>query len=179
MALGPKAMGEAIIANLKTKTGKDLSEWRAELERRGVSEPAEGRKVLKALGLGQFQAVTVIERHFTTDAYADERRLVNQHFERFPEQRALYDAAVTGLVATQAVPQPCRGYLPVYRDRKIIVSFKPTSRGLYAALTLTNRARWPAAVPHRLSLGGSARLKDGVYLTTRRDVTRLLGELTT
>ncbi|MCA3016835.1 MAG: transposase, partial [Myxococcaceae bacterium] len=60
MALGPKAMGEAIVANLKAKSGKDLAQWRAELERAGVSEPAAARQFLRERGLGRFQAVTVV-----------------------------------------------------------------------------------------------------------------------
>lgn len=177
MALGPKAMGEAIVANLKNKTGKNLDQWRAELEGRGVTDPATARLLLKELGLGQFQALVVAERHFSMDQYADERRLVNEQFERFPEQRPLYDAAITELVAVGCTPQPCRGYLPVYRDRKIVVSFKPTARGLYAALNLVNRSKWPRKVIHRLSLGGSARLKDGVYLASLAEAKRLRHEV--
>lgn len=174
MALGPKAMGEAIVANLKAKSGKDLAQWRAELERAGVSEPATARQYLRDRGLGRFQAVTVVERHFAGDPYADARRLVEAQFERFPTQRRLYDRVVTELGAT-ARAQPCRSYLPIYRDGRIVVSLKPTARGLYAALNL--RTTWPGRVAHKVSLGGSARLKDGVYLSTFADVKRLLGEL--
>lgn len=177
MALGPKAMGEAIVANLKTKTGKNLDQWQAELQKRGVTEPVAARQVLKELGLGQFQALVVAERHFSADQYADEGRLANEHFERFPEQLPLYDAAISELMAHGCTPQPCRGYLPVYRDRKIVVSFKPTARGLYAALNLVNRSKWPRRVVHKLSLGGSARLKDGVYLASRAEAKRLIQEL--
>jgi hypothetical protein len=177
MALGPKAMGEAIIANLKAKTGKTLSQWEAELERAAITDPAAARQFLKDLGLGQFQAVAVVEHHFSLDLYADERRLVNDHFERFPEQRALYEEALESLVAKDFKPQPCRSYLPVYFGGKIAVSFKPTKRGLYAALNLANPSKWPDRVAHKLSLGGSARLKDGVYLSARPTVKRLISEL--
>jgi hypothetical protein len=177
MALGPKAMGEAIIANLEAKTGKDLSQWEAELERAGITDPAPARQRLKDLGLGQFQAVAVVEHHFSLDRYADARRLVNDQFERFPEQRALYEEAITTLVAKNFKPQPCRSYLPVYSGGKICISFKPTARGLYAALNLGNPSKWPDRVTHKLSLGGSARLKDGVYVSARSTVKRLLTEL--
>lgn len=178
MALGPKAMGEAIVANLKAKSGKDLAQWRAELERAGFSDPAAARQYLRHRGLGQFQAVTVVERHFAEDPYADARRIVEAQFERFPTQRPLYERVVIGLGAS-ATPQPCRGYLPLYRAGRIVVSLKPTARGLYAALNLVHRAKWPGRVAHKLSLGGSARLKDGVYLSTIADAKRLLGELET
>ncbi len=176
MALGPKAMGEAIIANLEAKSGKDLAGWRAELARRGATDPVAAKQLLRDLGLGQFQAVAVVERHFATDEYADERRLVDAQFARFPEQRRLYEAVVAGLPSS-CTPQPCRGYLPVYRDRKILVSFKSTARGLYAALNLKRPSAWPTRVAHKASLGGSARLADGVYLATLEEVKRLLVEL--
>ena len=177
MALGPKAMGEAIIANLKTKTGKNLGQWEAELERAGITDPASARQRLKDLGLGQFQALTVVEHHFSLDRYADTRRLVHDQFERFPEQRALYDEALDQLAAKNFKPRPCRSYLPVYSGGKIAISFKPTTRGLYAALNLANPSKWPDRVAHKLSLGGSARLKDGVYVSARSTVKRLLSEL--
>jgi hypothetical protein len=177
MALGPKAMGEAIVANLKTKTGKDLAAWRAELKRQGISDQQAAKQWLRDQGLGHFQAVTVTERHFSNDQYADERKLVHSLFERFPEQYALYEAAVRGLSANRCKPQPCRGYVPLYRDGKIVVSFKPTARGLYAALNLTNHAQWPASIAHKPSLGGSTRLKHGVYLSKHAEVKQLLREL--
>jgi hypothetical protein len=114
MALGPKAMGDAIIANLKAKTGRDLRQWQAELAH--ITDPAAARARLVDLGLGRFQALAVVERAFAIDEYADERRLVDDHFTRFPEQRALYDEAVRQLVAKELKPQPCRTYLPIYRD---------------------------------------------------------------
>jgi hypothetical protein len=178
MALGPKAMGEAIVSNLKAKTGKDLASWRAELEHRSVTDPVAAKQLLKELGLGHFQAVVVVERHFSADQYADERRLVSDLFERFPQQLALYEGAVAHLTARKCTPQPCRGYLPVYLGSTILISFKPTARGLYAALNLPDRSLWPTRVAHKPSLGGSARLKDGVYLSTRADVKRLLDGLT-
>lgn len=164
MALGPKAMGEAIVANLKAKTGKDLGQWLEVLRASGITDPLRAREHLRAAGLGPFQAVAVVERAFAEDPYADARRLIDDHFARFPEQRALYDAAVARLGAAGLSPQPCRGYLPVYREGKIAISFKATARGLYAALNLRHPSRWPGRVAHKPSLGGSARLKDGVYL---------------
>lgn len=177
MALGPKAMGDAIIANLKAKTGKSLDQWEAELNRLGITDPTAARQRLKDLGLGQFQAVAVVEHYFSLDPYADERRLVNDHFERFPQQRALYDEAVSQLVPRGFSVQPCQAYLPIYLGGKIAVSFKPTARGLYAALNLATPSNWPERVAHKPSLGGTARLSDGVYVADRSMVNRLLREL--
>jgi hypothetical protein len=176
MALGPKAMGEAIIANLKSKTGRDLDAWQSELRAAGISDPDRARRHLKELGLGQFQAATVVEHHFGTTAYGDDDLLVDDQFARFPEQRPLYDRAVTAL-GHGFTPKPCRSYLPVYRDGRIAVSFTPTKNGLYAALTLPDPEAWPDRVAHKPSLGGSTRLKDGVYLADTAAVDRLAKEL--
>lgn len=170
-------MGDAIIANLKAKTGKDLSQWEAELNRLGLTEPTAARQRLKDLGLGHFQAAAVVEHHFSRDPYADERRLVENQFEPFPQQRALYDEAVSQLVTRSFIPRPCQTYLPIYLDGTIAVSFKPTARGLYAALNLATPANWPERVAHKPSLGGTARLKDGVYVANGSTVKRLLREL--
>jgi hypothetical protein len=177
VALGPKAMGEAIIANLKSKTGKDLGQWQAELARAGIDDPGAARQYLKDHGLGQFQAMTVAENTFERDPYEHESSIVDDQFLRYPDQRGLYDAAVSLLAGDVFTPQPCRGYLPIYRDGKIAVSFKPTNRGLYAALNLSDPATWPQRVDHKPSLGGSSRLKDGVYISSRPELERVLGEI--
>lgn len=175
MALGPKAMGEAIIANLKSKTGKDLAAWQAELAEAGVADAAAAKRLLIERGLGQFQAASVAEYTFGDDHYADAERLVDDQFRRYPEQRALYDHALDRLTGPEFTPKPCRTYLPVYRDGRIAVSFKATPRGLYAALTLPDPAAVPGRVDHKPSLGGSPRLKDGVYLTSFDEVDRAMG----
>lgn len=170
-------MGEAIIANLKAKTGKDLDAWQDELRDSGITDPDAARQHLRELGLGQFQAVTVVERYFGHTSYADDDLLVGDQFARFPAQRPLYERAVAGLDDEVYAPKPCRSYLPVYRDGRIAVSFKPTRSGLYAALSLASPDAWPDRVPHKPSLGGSTRLPDGVYLTDAAAVDRLLKEL--
>jgi hypothetical protein len=177
MALGPKAMGEAIIANLKPKTGKDITQWSDELKRSGITDPADARAHLATLGLGRFQAVAVVEHAFGLNSYSNDTRLIETQFARFPEQRQVYDRVVAGLDADTFTPKPCRTYLPVYRDGRIVVSFKATKGGLYAALNLTNPDNWPNRVAHRPSLGGSTRLFDGIYLADANDVDRLLKEL--
>lgn len=177
MALGPKAMGEAIIANLKTKSGRDLAEWQRELTRAGVADEAAALQHLRDVGLGQFQAATIIERTYRGDQYEEPSALVDALFARYPDQRALFDHAVAALDPEVFRLQPCRTYLPLYRDGRIAVSFKPTPRGLYAALILADPEAWPDRHAHKPSLGGSPRLTDGVYLAGSDDVTRLAESL--
>jgi hypothetical protein len=177
MALGPKAMGAAIIANLKPKTGKDITQWCSELRGSGITDPTAARAHLATLGLGRFQAVAVVEYAFGLDSYSNDAQLIEMQFARFPEQRKLYDRAIAQLDASSYSPKPCRTYLPIYRNGRIALSFKATKNGLYAALNLTNPGHWPNRTAHKPSLGGSTRLGDGVYLTDATDVDRLLNEL--
>lgn len=176
MALGPKAMGEAIVANLKTKTGKTLSEWQEMLKSQDITDEKTAQKYLKENGLGHFQAMTVAQLTFGQDEYQDEDKLVDELFADYPEQRNLYDTIVDELSNSLTV-QPCKGYVPLYKDGKIIVSFKPTDDGLYAALNLTNPDNWQNSVEHKLSLGGSERLKDGLYVISNQLADQLVQEL--
>lgn len=177
MALGPKAMGEAIIANLKRKSGKDLAEWQAVLAGEGITDRAAAEARLLEHGLGRIQAMTVAEVTLGTNHYEEPDDLVDQLFAKFPDQRALFDHAVEAARNTALTLQPCRGYAPFYADGRIAVSFKPTSRGLYAAAILPDADAWPERQPHKPSLGGSARLTDGVYLQSPTEVTRLMAEV--
>ncbi len=177
MALGPKAMGEAIIANLKRKSGKDLAEWQAVLADEGIADRAAAEARLLEHGLGRIQAMTVAEVSLGTNHYEAPDDLVDQLFAKFPEQRALFDHAVTAARSTALTLQPCRGYAPFYSDGRIAVSFKPTSRGLYAAAILPDASAWPERLPHKPSLGGSARLTDGVYVQSAAEVERLIAEV--
>lgn len=179
MALGPKAMGEAIIANLKRKSGKDLAEWQAVLAKEGITDRKVAEARLLEHGLGRIQAMTVAEVTLGSNHYDAPDDLVEQLFAKFPDQRPLFDRAVAAAHDTALTLQPCRGYAPFYADGRIAVSFKPTSRGLYAAAILPEADAWPDRQPHKPSLGGSPRLTDGVYLRSPADVERLIAEVST
>jgi hypothetical protein len=170
-------MGEAIIANLKRKSGKDLAEWQAVLAAEGITDRAAAEARLLEHGLGRIQAMTVAEVTLGTNHYEEPDDLVDQLFAKFPDQRALFDHAIEAAHHSALTLQPCRGYAPFYADGRIAVSFKPTSRGLYAAAILRNADAWPERQPHKPSLGGSARLTDGVYLKSPADVARLMAEV--
>ena len=138
MALGPKAMGEAIIANLKRKSGKDLAEWQAVLADEGITDRAAAEARLLEHGLGRIQAMTVAEVTLGTNHYEEPDDLVDQLFAKFPDQRALFDHAVEAARNTALTLQPCRGYAPFYADGRIAVSFKPTSREGSSSETILN-----------------------------------------
>ena len=57
MALGPKEMSEAIVRNLKAKTGKDINEWITVVQQSGHTEKKAITLFLKnECKLGHFQA---------------------------------------------------------------------------------------------------------------------------
>jgi hypothetical protein len=163
MALGPKAMGDAIIANLENKTGKNLEAWLSELKRLNPADKKDAKQKLITAGLGLFQAVTVAEHYFGGSAYITPDSLVNALFARFPEQRALFDAVCEQIVdGKQLRLQPCKNYVPIYSVKNTIVaSFKPTARGLY--LALRGHGFSFATVPHKRSFGGSETMREGIY----------------
>jgi hypothetical protein len=170
-------MGEAIIANLKRKSGRDLAEWQAVLADEGITDRKLAEARLLEHGLGRIQAMTIAEVSLGTDHYGEPNDLVEHLFAKFPDQRPLFDLAVAVANDTALTLQPCRGYAPFYADGRIAVSFKPTSRGLYAAAILPDPDAWPDRQPHKPSLGGSPRLTDGVYLHSSSDVERLITEV--
>jgi len=164
MALGPKAMGEAIAHNLKAKTGRTLEEWLVALDAADAPDRATALAWLGAQGLGRFQARLVVDRHEGGSVYDDDAVLVDRLFATRPEQRGLYDRIVEaaherhGLAAS-----PCTGYVPLYSPRRrIVASLTPTPEGLYLGL-IGEDFPFPV-VAHRRSLGGSARMTRGVLV---------------
>jgi hypothetical protein len=165
MALGPKEMGDAIVANLKLKTGKDLDGWLAELHRAKPSTSKEAVATLKEAGLGHFQATTVAAHFFGAVIYASPNRLVEELFAKYPEQRQWFDAICAEVVEeSQLRVQPCKRYVPLYSARNVIVaSFTPTRDGLY--IGLRGEAFSFATTPHKPSRGGTESMRHGVVVT--------------
>ena len=63
MGLSPQQMNDAIIQNLKLKTGRTLEEWIDIVEKSSTSEKKEIIASLKEeYGLGHFQAQTVYKQ---------------------------------------------------------------------------------------------------------------------
>ena len=171
MALGPKAMGEAIAANLAATSGKTVEGWLAVLD---VEAPDDGKAAnewLKHQGLGHFQAQLVVQKWKGEPLYDDPDQIVAVLFQGFGEQRRLYDQILEDVCARyEVVVNPCKGYVPLYSKRnRIFASLKPTRDGLY--LGLVGDAFAVPTVPHKTSLGGSERMRAG-YIAV--DVDRAL-----
>ncbi len=164
MALGPKAMGEAIAHNLKAKTGRSLDEWLAALDSAGAPDRASSLTWLKAQGLGHFQAQLVVDRRDGQPLYDDPAGIVDDLFAPYPEQRLLYERVVAEAHRKHALTaNPCKGYVPLYSPRRrIVVSIRPTDEGLYVGL-IGDTFPFPV-IAHKKALGGSERMTRGVYV---------------
>ena len=58
----PEEMEQAIVRNLREKTGKPLEEWFSVLRASSLSEKGELKEELKKLhGVGHFQAQTIVK----------------------------------------------------------------------------------------------------------------------
>ena len=148
-------MGEAILRNLKSKTGKTLDEWLAIAE----ASPATSKKDLAAYlksehHLGHFQAQKVAEAYVGENPYGDAEALVGTLFGT-PEQRAAYtrwSAAIRAL-GEDVHSAPCRTYVPFGRERQFAALY-PGADGLSIGLRL---AEVPASLQND-SNRGSAQL---------------------
>lgn len=163
MALGPKAMGEAIAVNLKTKTGKTLEEWLALLDTQGVKNESQATQWLKEQGLGHFQAQLVISKRNGESLYENPEQLISDLFQGRGDQRDVYNRIIDVLREKMKVTiNPCKGYIPLYSEKnKIFASFKPTNKGLYVGLIGSGYAN---AIKHQKSLGGAERMREGMYI---------------
>ena len=148
-------MGEAILRNLKTKTGRALDEWLVVAQ----DSPATSKKELAVYlksehGLGHFQAQKVAEVYVGENPYGDAEALVAALFDK-PEHRAAYarwSAAIRAL-GDDVHSAPCRTYVPFGRQRQFAALY-PRADGLCVGLRL---AEVPAALRDD-SRRGSAQL---------------------
>ena len=176
MALGPKAMGDAIAANLEAKTGKTLEGWLAALAREGLHDREGALAWLKQQGLGHFQAQLVVQKRAGEPLYDDPDQLVTELFRTQPKQRATYEAIVRELARDHRfVVNPCKGYIPLYSSRnRIFASFVPTRDGLYVGLV--GDGFDAPTVPHRTSRGGSERMTVGAVCPDAETGIRLVAQ---
>lgn len=114
MALSPAQMGASIRANLAAKSGRSLDEWLDVLHQSDATDRKSAIAVLKAAGLGHFQAQTVYEESIGADPYGDPDALVRELFPA--ELRDDYEAfaKTCRALGDEVVVRPCRTYVPFY-----------------------------------------------------------------
>ncbi len=161
MALGPKQMGEAVLRNLKAKTGKDATEWIALIREKGLSDKKDIIAFLKVdQGIGHFQAQKVYEVFSESDPYAAVDTFENLVFES-DSARQLYDKLKASLLqmGKDIRVQPCKTYIPFYRKNQFAIA-KADGAALKIGVNLSSAH--PGFEPAK-SLGSSARIN---YQTT-------------
>ncbi len=134
------AYTQAIIANLKAKTGRDLEAWLGFAAKEGPKEGKALTSWLKKQGLGGTQAGIVAERAapgarhaFLEDTPEGYLRAAEAYVEamfegRKAHLRPLYDTLLElGLdLGPDMKACPCKTIVPLYRER-VVAQLKPTT----------------------------------------------------
>ncbi len=127
MGLSPQEMGDAIVRNLKAKTGRTLEEWLIEIKEITYHDKKEFVAYLKHhYGLGHFQAQTIFQASIKGDAKSlrtyDEKSLFNSS-----TALELYTATRQSIerISTDIICKPCKTYIPFYVKHKF-AQIKPT-----------------------------------------------------
>ena len=82
MALSPDGMIEAVVRNLKNRTGRTLAQWVALCERSGLTEPQQLRTWLKArFGLGGTTCQVIAEATLGKPAPLSESEMLGAQFK--------------------------------------------------------------------------------------------------
>lgn len=138
MGIGPKQMGEAILRNLKVKTGKNIDEWLTVVHSTGLSEKKNVMEFLKKEhGLGHFQAQHVFEKFANEDVYGNDEELVNNLFNTEPS-KVIY-TQVKEMISTLGEDveiRPCKTYIPFYRRHQFAIVTLNKSEEVVLAVNL-------------------------------------------
>lgn len=166
MALSAREMGEAIIRNMKEKTGRSLGDW---IEAIPGEIAGDRRRVVSWLkeehGLGHFQAVTVYESSQGKSEYDDRAGIEKKLFGRADAALArIYRTLEQEIISLGADVESiaCRTYIPFRRKRQFAV-LAPHRGALRLGLALGQEPLEPPFEPAK-ALGGSDRITHSVTL---------------
>lgn len=174
MALGPKEMGEAIIRNLKEKTGKTMEEWGSLVKRNNLSEKKEVIEFLKKEnGLGHFQAHKVFENLKNIDQYQNPESFADKIFDS-KTSKSLYEFLKSSFLGLgqDARIQPCKTYIPFYRKNQFAVLTRKKDDQIIIGLNLPEDYCSP-----RLTKGtavGSVRINFQTIIQKKEDLNQEL-----
>ena len=169
MALGPKKMGEAILRNLKEKTGKSADEWGDLVEKTKLRDKKEVISFLKTeKGLGHFQAQKVFEHFSGKDHYADPSTFADEIFKS-KEAKALYEFSKLKILelAQDIRVQPCRTYIPFYRKNQFALLTQGKDDTLLLGLNLTGN-QWGSRFSTK-AIKGSERINAQTVIHSTSD----------
>jgi hypothetical protein len=171
MALSPKEMNAAILANLKEKTGKSSSQWLALAKASGIRESASLTRWFKAEhALGHVTA-QVLARLATTEttAYDDEDALLNALFASGTHAAALF--GVLEKIVQKAAPDAervaCKTYVG-FRLGKQFAAARPSDSGKALELAVALKGVATDLEPTKFRAGGA--MTHGTVLRTKAQV---------
>jgi hypothetical protein len=159
----------AVIANMKSKTGRSLEEWVAFLEKKGPASEAERREWLKnehALGsnyAGYLAAASVGKGDDFSDAdkYLEmaEKYVADMFAGPRAALRPMYDKLLEIGLAKNVKVCPCQTMVPFFREH-VIAQIRPATRTrIDFGLAL---GKYKGKLPKRLIDTGGAAKKDRI-----------------
>ena len=179
MALSAREMGEAIIRNMKEKTGRSLDEWLAAIPREMAGDKKRVVSWLKEEhGVGHFQAVTIFECSQGASEYDDRAGIEEKLFGKADAGLAsAYRTLEREIMALGANVESiaCRTYIPFRRKRQFAV-LAPHRGALRLGLALGDEPIEPPFEPAK-ALGGSDRITHAVTLDPGADGAGLADEI--
>ena len=132
------AMVQKWVAELKTKTGRDLDQWLTYLKKNGPDDEKGRRTFLKEKhGLGTNTAWWLAERSFGKGTFEETPEGYLKAAERYVEEmfagkkaplRPMYDALLelSLSLGSDVKACPCQTIVPIYREH-VIAQIKPTT----------------------------------------------------
>lgn len=176
MALGPKQMGDAIIRNLKEKTGKSLEEWITTVKDEKLADKKEIITFLKTKnGLGHFQAQKIYEHFNGQDKYQDPSTFAKEIFDT-KESKELYEFLKSKILefGNDVRIQPCKTYIPFYRRNQFAILTKSKSGEITLGLNLPENYNNPKFTEQ--SKKGSERINAETIIGKTADFDQLVTE---
>ena len=179
MTLGPKQMGEAIIKNLKEKTGKSLEEWS---QRILIHELTDKKEIIDFLkndnGLGHFQALKIFEHLNGKNIYKDPDKLIDQIFDS-ERTRTLfgYVSSRVSEIGDDITLRPCLTYIPFYRNRQFEILTKTKGDKIILGLNLPENHTGNGLFEPTSKLGGSDRINAKKTIDGKNDLNAKLMDL--
>jgi predicted transport protein len=146
MALGPKQMGEAILRNLESKTGKSLEQWHTVVKNSKLTDKKSVMDLLKTkYGVGHFQAQKIFECFTGNDAYANTADFIPSIFNT-PYLMKAYKKIETSILkmGNDIRIQPCKTYVPFYRKNQFAVVKVSKDKKIVIGMNLKDNFKHPS-----------------------------------
>ncbi len=132
-------MGEAILRNLKTKTGKSIDEWIVEINTKNLPQTnKELSKTLKEVyNIGHFQARKISEEYLNINEYKDDETLIHNQFSK--RQLDIFESIKSYILGLgeDVIMKPCKTYVPFSRKTQF-VAISSLNTGIIIAIHLNN-----------------------------------------